>query len=133
MTTLSDTFQAYVDDGTLVGAVAVVARGDDAEVVATGFVDVEGTAPMRRDSIFRIASLTKPVIGAAAMLLVQDGAMALDDPVERWLPELSARRVLRSYDAELSNTVPSARPVTAASGRPPPSVLPLTSRSGSVS
>ena len=69
-------------------------------------------APIGRDAIFRIASLTKPVTGAAAMLLVQDGAMALDNPVERWLPELSARRVLRSYDAELSDTVPAARPVT---------------------
>ena len=63
-------------------------------------------APIGRDAIFRIASLTKPVTGAAAMLLVQDGAMALGDPVERWLPELGGRRVLRSYDAECPTRCP---------------------------
>src|SRR6202161_1819162 len=70
------------------------------------------SAPVGRDAIFRIASLTKPVTGAAAMLLIEDGAMALDDPVTRWLPELDGQRVLRSYDAELTDTVPAERPVT---------------------
>jgi CubicO group peptidase (beta-lactamase class C family) len=65
-----------------------------------------------RDAIFRIASLTKPVTGAAAMLLIEDGVIALSDPVEKWLPELGARRVLRSYDAQLSDTVPAERAIT---------------------
>jgi CubicO group peptidase (beta-lactamase class C family) len=102
----------HASNGAVPGLVALVARGGQVHVTTAGHLAAGDTAPIGRDAIFRIASLTKPVIGAAAMLLVQDGAMALDDPVERWLPELSARRVLRSYDAELSNTVPSARPVT---------------------
>ncbi len=77
-----------------------------------GHKAIGDSAPIGRDAIFRIASLTKPVTGVAAMLLIEDGAMALDDPVERWLPELSARRVLRSYDAQLSDTVPARRPIT---------------------
>jgi CubicO group peptidase (beta-lactamase class C family) len=73
---------------------------------------VDQGEPIGRDAIFRIASLTKPIVGVAAMLLVQDGAMALDDPVGRWLPELAEPRVLRSLDAELDDTVPAVRPIT---------------------
>jgi len=98
--------------GAVPGLVALVARGGQVHVTTAGHLAAGDPAPIGRDAIFRIASLTKPVIGAAAMLLVQDGAMALGDPVERWLPELGERRVLRSYDAELSDTVPAARPVT---------------------
>jgi len=106
------------------GLVALVARGDgpasgqvhvtvagDATLGAGGAPGERGT-PMRRDSIFRIASMSKPVVGVAAMLLVEDGAMALDDPVERWLPELGGRRVLRALDSPLDDTVPADRPMT---------------------
>ena len=102
----------HASSGAVPGLVALVARGGQVHVTTAGHLAAGDPAPIGRDAIFRIASLTKPVIGAAAMLLVQDGAMALDDPVDRWLPELSGRRVLRSYDAELSDTVPAARPVT---------------------
>jgi CubicO group peptidase (beta-lactamase class C family) len=98
--------------GAVPGLVAMVARGGQVHVTCAGHRAVGDPAPIGRDAIFRIASLTKPVTGVAAMLLVEDGAMALDDPVERWLPELGERRVLRSYDAALSDTVPAARPVT---------------------
>src|ERR1019366_3272381 len=64
------------------------------------------------DAIFRIASLTKPIAGAAAMLLIEDGAMALDDPIGRWLPELAEPRVLRCLESELDDTVPAERPIT---------------------
>ncbi len=88
MSSLHDTLRRRVDDGTVPGAVGLVARGDDVEVVAVGSVDVEGTAPMARDSIFRIASVSKPVTAAAVLALVEDGRLALDAPVEEWLPEL---------------------------------------------
>jgi CubicO group peptidase (beta-lactamase class C family) len=102
----------HASSGAVPGLVALVARGGQVHVTTAGHLAAGDPEPIGRDAIFRIASLTKPVVGAAAMLLVQDGAMALDDPVERWLPELGARRVLRSHDAELSDTVPAARPVT---------------------
>jgi CubicO group peptidase (beta-lactamase class C family) len=102
----------HTSAGTVPGLVALVARGGKVHVTCAGHKSLGDSAPIGRDAIFRIASLTKPITGAAAMLLIQDGALALDDPVERWLPELSARRVLRSYDAALSDTVPAARAVT---------------------
>jgi len=102
----------HASRGAVPGLVALVARGGEVHVTTAGHLAAGDPGPIGRDAIFRIASLTKPVIGATAMLLIQEGAMALDDPVERWLPELSGRRVLRCYDAELSDTVPAARPVT---------------------
>src|ERR1700722_1711613 len=102
----------HASRGAGAGLGGLVARGGQVHVTTAGHLAAGDTAPIGRDAIFRIASLTKPVTGAAAMLLIQDGAMALGDPVERWLPELAARRVLRSYDAELSDTVPASRPVT---------------------
>jgi CubicO group peptidase (beta-lactamase class C family) len=102
----------HADSGAVPGLAALVARDGQVHVTTAGRLALGDPAPIGRDAIFRIASLTKPVTGVAAMLLIEDGAMALDDPVERWLPELGGRRVLRRYDAELSDTVPAARPVT---------------------
>ena len=98
--------------GAVPGLVALVARGGQAHVTWSGRLALGDSEPIGRDAIFRLASLTKPIVGVAAMLLADDGVLALDDPVERWLPELADRRVLRSYDAELTDTVPAARPVT---------------------
>src|SRR6185437_388391 len=67
---------------------------------------------MRRDSLFRIASLTKPVVAAAAMILVEECKLRLDDPIDRWLPELADRRVLRAIDGPLDDTVPAKRAIT---------------------
>jgi CubicO group peptidase (beta-lactamase class C family) len=97
---------------TVPGLVALVARGGQVHVTTAGHKALGDGEPIGRDAIFRIASLTKPIVGAAAMLLIEDGAMALDDPVHRWLPELSDRRVLRRFDAELTDTVPAARAIT---------------------
>ena len=102
----------HASTGAVPGLVALVARGEEAHVTSAGHKESGDNAPIGRDAIFRIASLTKRMTGVAAMLLIEDGAMALDDPVERWLPELSARRVLRSYDARLSDTVPAERAIT---------------------
>lgn len=110
--TLTDMLQAYVDSGTLVGATALVAHGDEVEVAVVGGLDAEQTAPMRRDTIFRIASIGKPIMAAAGLLLVQDGVLALDDPIATWLPELAEPRVVRTPDGPVDDTVPAHRPIT---------------------
>lgn len=86
------------------GFVSLLARGD--EVHAQAFGEYE------RDTIFRIASLTKPIVAVAALTLVQEAALRLDDPVDRWLPELADRRVLRHLDGPLEATEPADRPVS---------------------
>ena len=121
---LDAALERHVSSGEVPGLVALVARGYGTRhgqvhvtVTGSGTLGAGGApgelgTPMRRDSIFRIASLSKPVTGVAAMLLIEDGAMALDDPVERWLPELGGRRVLRALESPLDDTVPAARPIT---------------------
>ncbi len=93
------------------GLVALVSREDQVHVETLGSLSVGGP-PVRRDSLFRIASTSEPVTGAAIMALADEGVVRLDDPVERWLPELADRRVLRRMDGPLDDTVPAARPVT---------------------
>jgi CubicO group peptidase (beta-lactamase class C family) len=112
VTDLRTVLQSFVDDGQVPGAVGLVAHGDDVEVAAVGGVDLEGTTPMTPDAIFRIASITKPITAAAAMLLVEDGVVALDDPIARWLPELAEPVVVRRPESPLDDVVPAARPIT---------------------
>jgi len=102
----------YVARGELPGYVALVARAGEVQVDAAGTTARGGTVAMRRETIFRVASMTKPITAAATMILVDDGKLRLDDAVERWLPELANRRVLASLDAALDDTVPAARPIT---------------------
>jgi CubicO group peptidase (beta-lactamase class C family) len=111
---LREVLRPYVDDGTLPGAVGMVARGDSVEVAAVGSAYVEAGREMARDSVFRIASITKPVVAAAVMVLVDDGRIALSDPVARWLPELAAPSVVRSPGGPVDDVVPAARPITVA-------------------
>ena len=94
------------------GAVAVVARGNSEEVVVVGDQARGLQAPMRTDNIFRIASMTKPVTAVAAMMLIDERRLRLQDPIERWLPELGNRRVLREIGAALDDTVRASRPIT---------------------
>ena len=68
--------------------------------------------PMRRDTIFRIASMTKPITAVAAMILVEECKLRLDEPVDRLLPELADRKVLKRLDGPLDDTVPANRPIT---------------------
>jgi CubicO group peptidase (beta-lactamase class C family) len=109
---MQDILERHVTEGAAPGAVALVARGDRVAVRTAGSVDVEGSAPMARDSIFRIASITKPITAAAVMMLVEDGQIALEDPVERWLPELGSRMVVRTPAGSVDDVVPAARPIT---------------------
>ncbi|MGW3321585.1 serine hydrolase domain-containing protein [Streptomyces virginiae] len=111
---LRSLLETHVGDGSLPGAVALVAHGDDVEVAAVGSVDTAGTAPMARDSLFRVASVTKPVTAAVTMMLIEDGLLALDMSVARWLPELAAPMVVRTPSASLDDVVPAGRPITVA-------------------
>jgi CubicO group peptidase (beta-lactamase class C family) len=112
MAKLYDILQARVDDGSTPGAVTLVAKGGNVEVAVAGSVDTGSTTPMARDTLFRIASITKPITAAAVMMLVDDGRLALDDPVERWLPELASPRVVRTPASPVDDVVPAKRPIT---------------------
>lgn len=93
------------------GLVALVAQGDHVHVEALGSLTIGG-APVARDSIFRIASTTKPITAAATLALIGEGLIGLDEPVDRLVPELSSRRVLRRMDGPLDDTVPATRAIT---------------------
>ena len=108
---MHDTMAWHVERGHVPGMVTLVARRDYVAVDVIGAKSVGG-GPMRRDTIFRIASMTKPVAAVAAMILVEECALRLDDPVDALLPELSGRRVLRSIDGPLDDTVPAGRSIT---------------------
>src|SRR5262245_9671299 len=112
-----DTNQASIreaiDAGLLAGAVTLVWRsGEVLQVNELGHRDVAANLPMQRDTIFRIASMTKPVTVAAAMTLADEGKFALTDPVAKWLPELSDMRVLDTPGGPLNKTHPARRPIT---------------------
>jgi CubicO group peptidase (beta-lactamase class C family) len=111
VTDLRSVLQRHVDDGEYPGAVGLVARGDRVEVAAVGRQSVGG-APMAEDSIFRLASITKPITAAAVMLLADDGVLTLDDPVARWLPELAEPMVVRTPASPIDDVVPARRAIT---------------------
>jgi CubicO group peptidase (beta-lactamase class C family) len=102
---------AEVAAGHLPGLVSLVARGEHVHVDAIGTPSFTDDTPLARDAIFRIALLTKPIVAVAALALVEEGVLALDEPIDALLPELASRRVLRSIDAALDNTVPARRPI----------------------
>ncbi len=109
---MHDVMAGYVERGDVPGIVTLVSRRGETHVDAIGMQAVGGSDPMRRDTIFRIASLTKPIAAAAAMILVEECKLRLDDPVDRLLPELADRRVLRRLDGPLDDTVPAHRPIS---------------------
>ncbi|MFC9490660.1 serine hydrolase domain-containing protein, partial [Streptomyces hydrogenans] len=102
----------HVESGRIPGLVALVGRGDETHVEGLGTMRHDGGAPMSRDTVFRMASTSKPVTVAAAMILVDECRLRLDDPVDPWLPELADRQVLKNVDGPLDDTVPARRPIT---------------------
>ena len=99
---------ADVDSGKVSGLVYLLARGDEVHVETLGVTRYDGTEPMRRDTIFRIASLTKPVTAVAVMMLVEEGKVSLDEPAERLLPELANHQVLTvRHDLPISRSADS--------------------------
>ena len=101
----------YVERGEVPGIVTLVSRRGAVHVDAIGRQAIGGDV-MRRDTIFRIASMTKPITAAATMILVEECKLRLDEPVDRLLPELANRKVLKRLDGPLDETVPAKRPIT---------------------
>jgi len=110
--TIGRVLDAQVSSGNVPGLVALVARGLATDVHVAGVRDVATSAPMERDTIFAVASIGKPITAVSAMILVEEGILDLDEPVDKWLPELANRRVIRSLDADLDDTVPARRAIT---------------------
>lgn len=101
----------HVGDKKVPGLVALVAHGDEVDVEAFGRLAIGGP-PVARDSLFRIASISKPITAAATLALIEEGLIGLDEPVDRLIPELADRRVLVRPDGPLDDTVPAHRPIT---------------------
>jgi len=109
---LQKVLEDAVNSGELAGAAAGVWRDGSMQTVCAGWRDVESHAPIERDTIFRIASMTKPITSVAALMLVDEGRIALNDPISEYAPEFSQIRVLRSPDGSLEETDKSERPIT---------------------
>src|SRR5262245_26981850 len=108
---MHEVMAGHVERGELPGVVALVSRRGAVHVDAIGTTATGGSDPMRRDTIFRITSMTKPITAAAAMILVEECKLQLDEPVDRLLPELADRKVLARLDGPLDDTVPARRPI----------------------
>jgi CubicO group peptidase (beta-lactamase class C family) len=107
------TLQSVIGAGDLSGAVTLVWRkGEVVRTDALGQADIAAGRPMRRDTLFRIASMTKPVTSAAALMLMEEGAFQLSDPIARWAPEFADMRVLDDATGPLDKTHPARRPIT---------------------
>ena len=90
MSGIADSLRAFVDSGALGGAATIVWRAGKLEANCAGWRDIEAGLPVECDTLFRIASMTKPVTSTAALMLLEEGRFALSDPVSRWAPEFSA-------------------------------------------
>jgi CubicO group peptidase (beta-lactamase class C family) len=109
---MADVMRGYVERGVVPGVVTLLARRGAVHVETFGVIDRDSGVPMARETIFRIASMTKPMTAVAAMMLVEEAKLRLDDPVDPWLPELADRRVLKTVSGPLEDTVPAKRPIT---------------------
>src|SRR5215469_1346422 len=109
---LRTSMTGYVERGEVPGIVTLVSLHGEAHVEAIGNTSLDGPEQVARDTIFRIASMSKPITAAATMILLEEGKLRLDDAAQKWLPELAARRVLTRIDAPLAETVPAQRPIT---------------------
>jgi CubicO group peptidase (beta-lactamase class C family) len=104
--------QGHVERGEIPGIVTLVSRHGDTHAEAFGALTLGGSVAMRPDTIFRLSSVTKPITAVAAMILVEECKLRLDEPVDRLLPELANRRVLSRFDAEIADTVPARRAIS---------------------
>jgi CubicO group peptidase (beta-lactamase class C family) len=109
---MHEVMAGHVERGAAPGLVTLISRRGEVHADAIGMMAVDGSEPMQRDTIFRIASVTKPITAVAAMILVEECVLRLDDPVDTFLPELADRQVLRSLDGPIDDTVPANRPIT---------------------
>src|SRR5688572_1903008 len=109
---IAQALSAHVSSGAVPGLVALVARGLTVDVHVAGVRDLQTLEPMQRDTIFAVASIGKPITAVSALILVEEGVVKLDEPVDKWLPELANPKVIRSLDADLADTVPARRAIT---------------------
>ncbi len=109
---LHQVLAGYVQRGEVAGIATLVCRRGQTRVDTIGCQDRARGDPMRRDTVFRIASMSKPITAVAAMILVEEGRITLDEPLDRLLPELAGRRVLKRIDSPLQDTEPARRPLT---------------------
>jgi CubicO group peptidase (beta-lactamase class C family) len=109
---LHHVLSGHIQRGDMPGLVALVSCHDDVHIETLGTMSVGNLSPMKRDTIFRIASLTKPITAVAAMILIEECKLRLDDSIEPWLPELANRRVLQSMASEPDETMPARRAIT---------------------
>ena len=106
---IEEAMQSYVDQGKIAGTVTFVARqGKIAHLEATGLMDREASKPMKTDTIFRIASMTKPITSLAVMMLYEEGKFLLNDPVSKYIPEFKDSKVLVPTGATEPYTLYSA-------------------------
>ncbi len=109
---MHEVMAGYVERGEVPGLITLVSRRGEVHVDLIGTQAFGERSPMRRDTIFRISSLTKPIIAVATLILAEEGQVQLDEPVNVLLPELAERRVLKRLDGELHDTVAASRPIT---------------------
>lgn len=110
---IKEMLEAAVASGQMAGAATIAWRdGKLMQAACAGWRDIEAKLPVQSDTIFRIASLSKPVTSALALLLHEEGRFGLNDPITRWAPEFSDMRVLRDPEGPLDETVPANRPLT---------------------
>jgi CubicO group peptidase (beta-lactamase class C family) len=109
---MHEVMAGHVERGGVPGIVTLIERRGEVHVGVIGTLAADGGERMRRDSICRVSSLTKPIVAVAAMILVEECRIGLDEPVDRWLPELADRKVLRSIESPLDDTVPMKRAIT---------------------
>ncbi len=112
MSDIDERMAQHVGGGGPLGAVWCLDREGEATIGWAGSMDIDGRRFVERGTIFRISSMTKPITGVAALTLVADRSVRLDDRVDRWLPELADRRVMRDPDGSLDDVVPADRPIT---------------------
>ena len=109
---MHDVMAGYVERREIPGLVTLVSRRGEVHVDAMGRKSLEGDDRVEHDTIFRIASLSKPITAVATMILVEECKLRLDDAVDEWLPELSDRKVIKRLDGPIEDTVPAVRPIS---------------------
>ena len=109
---MHDIMAGHVASGRVPGLVTLVSRRGETHADAIGTMAFGSSEPMRQDAIFRVASITKPIVAAAAMILVEECKLRLDDPIDKFIPELADRKVLRTLESPLDDTVPAKRAIT---------------------
>jgi CubicO group peptidase (beta-lactamase class C family) len=108
---LHDILAGHVEHGNPAGLVSAVSRRGEAHIDVIGSTAIDGGAPVQRDAIFRISSMTKPVTAVATLILLEECVVRLEEPIDRFLPELANRRVVRHIDGPVDDTVPAHRPI----------------------